>query len=55
MLFGKYRFICVFEKEVLLPDYKGSTFRGVFAHALKKVICALKFFPLVHIGKQNIF
>lgn len=42
MLYGKYRFKCVFESDAILPPYKGSTFRGVFGHALKKVICALK-------------
>ncbi|MBF0101672.1 MAG: CRISPR system precrRNA processing endoribonuclease RAMP protein Cas6 [Desulfobacterales bacterium] len=42
MLYGKYQFICRFEKETILPEYKGSTLRGVFGHALKKVICALK-------------
>jgi len=42
MLYGKYQFICNFETEAVLPGYKGSTFRGVFGHALKKVVCALK-------------
>ncbi len=42
MLFGKYDFRCCFESEARLPAYKGSTFRGVFGHALKKVVCALK-------------
>jgi hypothetical protein len=42
MLYGNYRFACELEDEALLPVYKGSTFRGVFGHALKKVVCALK-------------
>ena len=42
MLFGDYRFYCRFESEAVLPYYKGSTFRGVFGHALKQVVCALK-------------
>jgi hypothetical protein len=25
-----------------LPEYKGSTFRGGFGHAFRKVVCALK-------------
>jgi len=42
MLYGKYRFKCRFENDAVLPPYKGSTFRGVFGSALKKVVCALK-------------
>ncbi len=42
MLYGKYRFYCMFEDEAVLPYYKGSTFRGVFGKALKKVVCALR-------------
>ena len=42
MLHGKYQFLCRFENEAALPYYKGSTFRGVFGLALKKVVCALK-------------
>lgn len=42
MQWGKYEFICSFENQAILPRYKGSTFRGVFGHALKKVVCALK-------------
>ncbi|MCP4106541.1 MAG: CRISPR system precrRNA processing endoribonuclease RAMP protein Cas6 [Desulfobacteraceae bacterium] len=41
MIYGKYSFFCRFESEAILPYYKGSTFRGVFGHALKKVVCAL--------------
>ena len=42
MLYGRYHFFCPLETEAILPPYKGSTFRGVFGHALKKVVCALK-------------
>lgn len=42
MLYGKYQFKCQLEAEAFLPYYKGSTFRGVFGHALKRVVCALK-------------
>jgi hypothetical protein len=42
MLYGKYNFCCRFESDAVLPHYKGSTFRGVFGHALKKVVCALR-------------
>jgi len=42
MNYGKFVFSCVFEDDALLPPYKGSTLRGIFGHALKKVVCALK-------------
>ena len=42
MKYGKYRFSCIFERDAVLPEYKGSTFRGVFGHALRNVVCALK-------------
>jgi len=42
MLYGNYRFNCRFEGDAELPVFKGSTFRGVFGHALKRVVCALK-------------
>jgi len=42
MLYGNYRFLCRLENDAALPFYKGSTFRGVFGIALKKVVCALK-------------
>lgn len=42
MLFGKYRFQCELQTDAVLPYYKGSTFRGLFGHALKRVVCALK-------------
>ncbi|MBW1798798.1 MAG: CRISPR system precrRNA processing endoribonuclease RAMP protein Cas6 [Deltaproteobacteria bacterium] len=42
MLYSKHLFSSVFEDNAILPPYKGSTFRGVFGQALKKVVCALK-------------
>ena len=42
MLYGKYQFLCRLENKAILPFFKGSTFRGLFGHALKKVVCALK-------------
>ncbi len=42
MLYGKYTFCSSFDSDAILPEFKGSTFRGVFGHALKKVVCALK-------------
>ena len=42
MLYGKYQFKCLLENDAVMPFYKGSTFRGVFGHALKRVVCALK-------------
>ena len=40
--FGKYTFTCRLNDPAVLPAYKGSTFRGVFGVALKKVVCALR-------------
>jgi hypothetical protein len=42
MLFGNYTFQCRFESEAQLPEYKGSTLRGVFGRALKQIVCALR-------------
>ena len=42
MLYGKYTFMCKLKDDAQLPAYKGSTFRGVFGHALKRVVCALR-------------
>ncbi|MDA3915713.1 MAG: CRISPR system precrRNA processing endoribonuclease RAMP protein Cas6 [Deltaproteobacteria bacterium] len=42
MEYGEYKFSCKFKNNAELPYYKGSTFRGVFGIALKKVVCALK-------------
>jgi len=40
--YGKYKFTCRLNRAGILPAYKGSTVRGVFGIALKKVVCALK-------------
>jgi len=42
MLYGNYTFACHFETDAVLPAYKGSTFRGAFGMALKRVVCVLK-------------
>ena len=42
MLYGKYTFACRFTSNASLPEFKGSTLRGVFGRALKKVVCVLK-------------
>jgi hypothetical protein len=42
VLLGKYDFCSVFNEGAILPPYKGSTFRGAFGVALKRVTCALK-------------
>ena len=42
MLLGHYQFACRFQEDALLPAYKGSTFRGAFGSALKKVVCAVR-------------
>ncbi|WP_305046696.1 CRISPR system precrRNA processing endoribonuclease RAMP protein Cas6 [Geoalkalibacter sp.] len=42
MLLGRYRFFCRFQEDALLPTYKGSTFRGAFGNALKRVVCAVR-------------
>jgi len=39
---GCYRFICRFVTPAFLPAFKGSTLRGAFGHALKRVACALR-------------
>lgn len=42
MQFGKYQFKCTLQKDAQLPPYKGSTFRGAFGTALKKVSCTVR-------------
>ena len=42
MLFQKYLFSCTFKDEAFLPEYKGSTIRGILGIALKKLTCVLK-------------
>lgn len=39
---NRYRFNLRAIEEIRLPEHKGSAFRGVFGHALKSVVCALK-------------
>ncbi|MBF0200184.1 MAG: CRISPR system precrRNA processing endoribonuclease RAMP protein Cas6 [Desulfamplus sp.] len=42
MIFCKYEFTIELKEDAELPWYKGSTFRGVMGHALKRVVCALR-------------
>lgn len=42
LLFGKYTFACTLSRDAILPEFKGSTFRGVFGRALKDTVCALR-------------
>ena len=42
MLLGRYLLACGFHDDAELPPFKGSTFRGAFGWALKRVVCALK-------------
>jgi hypothetical protein len=42
MLFGRYDFHCSLLSDACLPPFKGSTFRGAFGGALKKVVCAVR-------------
>lgn len=42
MLTGHYEFTCRLTTDAQLPAYKGSMFRGVFGHALKKVVCTVR-------------
>lgn len=40
--FSSFLFNLQAEDKILLPPYKGSTFRGGFGHAFKKVVCAVR-------------
>mgnify|MGYP001059926072 CR=1 FL=1 len=40
--YAKYQFTIKALASLILPPYKGSTFRGGFGNAFKKVVCALK-------------
>lgn len=42
MKLSKYRFIIKPEQEIILPPYKGSTFRGGFGHAFRRAVCIEK-------------
>ncbi len=42
MLLGRYTFSAVFLDPAVLPSFKGSTFRGAFGGAFKKVVCAVR-------------
>lgn len=42
MRIGKYTFQCRFKSLASLPEFKGSTLRGGFGHALKRISCALR-------------
>lgn len=39
MKLSKFRFIIKPQKELVLPPYKGSTFRGGFGHAFRRTVC----------------
>ena len=41
MLFGRYDFRAIFKENAILPEFKGSTFRGAFGWALKGVSCSM--------------
>ncbi len=40
--FAEFLFVLRADEPIELPPYKGSTFRGGFGHAFKKVVCAVK-------------
>ena len=40
--YQNYKFTIEASEPLALPDYKGSTFRGAFGNAFKRVVCALK-------------
>ncbi|MBI4843640.1 MAG: CRISPR system precrRNA processing endoribonuclease RAMP protein Cas6 [Nitrospirae bacterium] len=42
MSYGKFVFTLSPSEPIILPSYKGSTLRGGFGNAFKKVVCALK-------------
>lgn len=42
MLVGTYSFCCNLMDKAILPPFKGSTFRGAFGIALKRVVCAVR-------------
>jgi hypothetical protein len=36
---AKYRLVIRPREPLLLPEYKGSAFRGGFGHALRRIVC----------------
>ncbi len=42
MLYGRFTFASELNAEAVLPPFKGSTFRGAFGTALKRIVCALR-------------
>lgn len=40
--YQKYKFTIEASEPLVLPNYKGSTFRGAFGNAFRRVVCALK-------------
>jgi hypothetical protein len=42
LTYQSYRFTLRAEDQLLLPYYKGSTFRGAFGNAFRRVVCALR-------------
>ncbi|MGA1823090.1 MAG: CRISPR system precrRNA processing endoribonuclease RAMP protein Cas6 [bacterium] len=42
MLYSRFTFTAELIDEAFLPSFKGSTFRGAFGRALRKVTCALR-------------
>lgn len=39
---AKFKFDLTAQEKILLPSYKGSTFRGGFGHVFKKIVCVNK-------------
>ncbi|MGI6681148.1 MAG: CRISPR system precrRNA processing endoribonuclease RAMP protein Cas6 [Bdellovibrionota bacterium] len=39
---AKFTFKCKFDRDCILPKFKGSTFRGVFGRALQRISCGLE-------------
>ncbi len=40
--FGQFELELYCEEDIQLPTYKGSTFRGGFGVAFRRVVCALR-------------
>lgn len=39
---ARYRFVIQPKEELILPEYKGSTFRGGFGNAFRRAVCTVK-------------